>query len=647
MPELWRESWAYHFGEKERLNIFLTNTLEDIDRVPPQLGAQAIFSKEANAAVALKKHRPVLVVLGNPPYANFGRQNRTPFILGLLDDYKRGLKERKLNLDDDFIKFIRWAHWRIERTDSGVVGFITNNVYLDGLTHRRMRESLSETFDEIYVVNLHDSTKKQETAPDGGKDENVFDIMIGVAIVLLVKTPAGAKGAKKTKRGRLFHADLWGTRETKFAWLARMNANHREMQWTKLKPAKPSFLFVPRDSTHDAEYENGWSLTDIFPVSNNGLKTDRDDLFFDFDKRALERKMQTFFDEKCPADFKSKYRVEDSSSYDIESRREHCRYNVKAFRKCHYRPFDVRWLYYDIGMTSRPAEKVMKHMLVGENLALCALRQSRRGEQGAMLVVDGLANKDIISPFDIGTVFPLYLFPNGALPDDTLFLREEPDLRRPNLAQKFIDDLRTRLGLSFVSVGRGDFKKTFGAEDMFHYIYAILYAPGYQVRYAESLRVDFPRVPLTSDAGVFRQLCVRGTKLVDLHLTRTSKREVIAFPEAGNDTVERVSYEPPPWKPKGPQMKGALHRRWLEYRHEGRVWINAKQYFDGVKPEVWTMRIGGYQVCEKWLKDRKGRVLTHDEIEHYQRTVAALVATRRIVVEIDAIIDAHGGWPLR
>ena len=296
---LWRGDWAYHFQPNERLNIYLTNTLEDLNKVAQQLGPLAIVSREANEAVAVKKHRPVLVVLGNPPYANFGRQNRNDFILGLLEDYKRGLHEKKLNLDDDFIKFLRWAHDRIERTGSGIVGFITNNVYLDGLTHRRMRESLLETFDEIYVLNLHGSAKKQETAPDGTKDDNVFDITVGVAIALFVKLPPGSRrredGGQEGKEGApsahatVHHADLWGLRKHKYDWLGGHNAASTE--WTSFQPDAPDFRFVPRNAKHEKEWNQGWSIRDIFPVSNNGLKTDRDELFFDFDRKELEQRM--------------------------------------------------------------------------------------------------------------------------------------------------------------------------------------------------------------------------------------------------------------------------------------------------------------------------------------------------------------------
>ncbi|MBI5775077.1 MAG: N-6 DNA methylase [Verrucomicrobia bacterium] len=649
LPELFRAKWAYKFTEKERLNIFLTNTLEDIEHVAQVAGPLAALSREANEAVAIKRHRPVLVVLGNPPYANFGRQNRNDYILNLLADYKRGLNEKKINLDDDFIKFLRWAHERVARTGQGVVGYITNNVYLDGLTHRRMRESLLESFDEIYILNLHGSSKKQETAPDGSKDDNVFDITVGVAIALFVKLPPGSKGAKKGKHATVHHADLWGLRKTKYDWLGRNNAT--STTWTSFAPDKPEYRFVPRNAEHEEEWNKGWGLRDIFPVSNNGLKTDRDKLFFDFDRQVLERRMTTFFARDLPLDFAETFNIKDSSSYDIETRRRECKWNAKAIRRCLYRPFDFRWLYYDIGLTSRPAETVMRHLLADENLALCALRQSRRSEEGAFLATNALVNKDVVSLFDIGTVFPLYLYANGDLPDGDLF--EHANGRRPNLSKEFVADLETQLGLTFVPDGRGNLKKTFGPEDVFHYVYAIFYAPSYRERYAEFLKLDFARVPVTSEANLFRRLCACGQKLVASHTMRAGDATEISFDVPGDNMVEQVVYVPPISQAvdghrlsQRKQKLAARRADGLKPGRRGRVYINASQFFEGITPPVWQFRIGGYQVCEKWLKDRRGRALEHDDLEHYQHTVSALAETRHLMAQVDSLIADHGGWPL-
>ena len=648
---LFRQQWSYEPQGNERVNIFLTNTLEDLEHTAQQLGPLRMLSDEANKAYEVKKNKPVLVVLGNPPYANFGQQNKHPWILGLLDDYKKGLNEKKLNLNDDFIKFIRWAQWRIEQTGSGIVGYITNNVYLDGLTHRRMRECLLETYDEIYVLNLHGSSKKQEKGPNGSKDDNVFDITVGVAIVLFVKLPPGAKKGSKKTLATVRYVDLWGRRADKYEWLDEHHVE--DTKWQKLATEAPNYYFVPRDLTGQKEYEKWWSLTDVFPVSNNGLKTDRDDLFFDFEKKPLETRMRTFFQPELPAYFAEQYRIHDSSSYDIEARRKALKFNPNAIRKCLYRPFDLRWLYYDIGLTSRPAEKVMKHLLAGDNLGLCCLRQSRREETGAYLAVNSLVNKDAVSLFDIGTVFPLYLIPNGNLPDEDLFAHENG--RRPNLSAKFITEFCEKLNVKFVPDGFGrPAKREVGPECIFNYAYAVFHSPTYRKLFAEFLRSDFPRLPLTSNLDLFQELAGLGGWLVDLHARGQGKNTPVGFPINGKDSVTDIRFEPDANLviPGGKKMKSSTPcgqvetGSWPDIK-AGRVWINDKQYFEPVPEVAWTFPVGGYLPAQKWLKDRIGRTLSFEEQAEYQRIVWALIETKRYMGEIDASIIHYGGWPLK
>ena len=672
LPELWRHDWAYQWQPNERLNIFLTNTLEDIDRVADQLGPLAIVSREANAASAVKKHRPVLVVLGNPPYANFGRQNRNDFILGLLDDYKRGLNERKINLDDDFIKFLRWAHDRIERTGSGIVGFITNNVYLDGLTHRRMRESLLETFDEIYVLNLHGSAKKQETAPDGTKDDNVFDITVGVAIALFVKLPPGPRpGGAAQKPGKkaakphasVHHADLWGLRKHKYDWLGGHNAASTE--WTTFQPDPPDFFFKPRNAKYEREWNQGWSIREAFVVSGNAIKTERDRVSIQLTRKESERVVADFRTLSVEELRKIYSLGEDSRDWSVERAKKDTldHPGSKQFSQVLYHPFDIRHTWFSgraKGFIGTPARELMSHLFAKDNLGLCCLRQARRGQTDAFFVSQGLVCKDIVSIFDIGTIFPLYLYPDG----DTEMQRElvpHENGRRPNLAAQFVKEFAETVGLEFVADGRGNHKKTFGPEDIFHYAYAVFHAPSYRERYAEFLKLGFPRLPLTSDRTLLLRLCQRGEKLVALHLMREHGQYSdveICFDVPGSNVVEQVVYVPPK---AAITSKGAVARqaeltgeevastgrRELPSGPTGRVYINTKQYFEGVLPVVWEFRIGGYQVCEKWLKDRKGRTLAHDDIEHYQRTVAALSETRTLMAQIDSLIHDHGGWPIK
>jgi hypothetical protein len=452
---LFRQQWSYEPQGNERVNIFLTNTLEDLEHTAEQLGPLRALSNEANSAYEVKKHKPVLVVLGNPPYANFGQQNRHPWILNLLEDYKRGLNEKKLNLNDDFIKFIRWAQWRIEKTGSGIMGYITNNVYLDGLTHRRMRECLLEMFDEIYIVNLHGSSKKQETAPDGGKDDNVFDITVGVAIALFVKFPPSTKKSSKSLAS-VRYVDLWGRRARKYEWL---DDHHNEnTRWQKLQPEAPGFYLIPRDDSLDKEYRTIWSVRDLFPVSGNAIKTERDGVSIQFSEAEINRVIGDFKIEEVE-DLRRKLDLgPDSRDWSIERAQADVRDNAKAefTYPIVYRPFDVRYTWYSgcgKGFIGTPASSLMKHMLQDDNLGLCCLRQARRAQIDGFFAVQHLVCKDVVSPFDIGTVFPLYLYPNGKLPEEDLFKHD--NCRRPNLSATFIKDFCDKLKVEFVPDGLG------------------------------------------------------------------------------------------------------------------------------------------------------------------------------------------------
>jgi len=652
LPELWRDTWAYHFQGNERINIFLTNTLEGIEHVTHQAGPLAALTKEANEAAAVKRHRPVLVVLGNPPYSNFGRQNRNDFILGLLDDYKRGLKEKKINLDDDFIKFLRWAQWRIEETGQGVIGYITNNVYLDGLTHRRMRESLLETFDEIYVLNLHGSSKKQEAAPDGSKDDNVFDITVGVAIALFVKLPPEAKGRAgsplpadaslgKDRRARsdapyhgkkkptvIHHADLWGLRKNKYDWLNVHNAEKTE--WTVFTPDAPDFRFVPRNSEHDAEWSKAWSLADAFPIGISGIKTHRDALLVDFDKDELKKRIQDLAADKDISSLRNRYNIEDTDYWRLEEAKKQINANTVA-SKIHsyfYRPFDVRHIFYEPAIIERGDARwnVMQHMLQ-PNLAMICTRQTNPGGFTEILCSQFLIDKRSLGSYTgEARAYPLYLYTNEGIEGQAELVAHENG-RRPNLAAKFVAEFEKRLKLEFIPDGQGDLKQTIGPEDIFHYCYAVLHSNSYRERYADFLRRDYPKVPILDTLRIFKKLSKAGERLVALQANNQAEPEDVHFDVPGSNKVEQVVYVPP--KPGG-----------------GKVYINSNQYFDGISQKVWELRIGGYQVCEKWLKDRKGRALTHDDIEHYQRTVSALAETRTLMAQIDAIIADHGGWPL-
>ena len=523
---------GYDFGGDERLRVYLTNTLEEGFHPEETIGFAEYIAEEADAAATVKKDEPIEVIIGNPPYSNFGQMNRNPWISSLLEDYKKDLNEKKINLDDDFIKFTRFGQWRIDQTGKGILAFVTNNTYIDGITHRRMRESLMETFTDIYILDLHGSTRRQERTPEGGKDENVFDIQQGVAIAIFVKEP------DETRLAKIHHVDLWGLRKDKYEWLSEQDVGKTE--WAEIVPELPSVFFQPFRGQE--EYQSLWSVKEIFSsVSSGGIQTDRDSLFVDFDIEVLQNRIETFFSPQgLEATFKDRYRVENSSSYALLERRSATQFDPKNIRRVLYRAFDVRWLYYDPKLTSRPGFEVMQH-LNHPNLALLVTRQLSTEKFRHVSVCNSLVDRD---PLSLNTrertrVFPLYLYPQN----DNLFDAAE-EHRRPNLSPEFVVELSERLGLAFVPDGRGDLKETFGPEDVFYYAYAVFHSPEYRERYAEFLKRDFPRLPLTSDKELFAALAEKGAELTGLHLMTSPALEnfITRFPEGGTNEVEKVRY---------------------------------------------------------------------------------------------------------
>ena len=626
LPKEQQKQWQYDFKGDERLGIYLTNTLDEAPiKMAEALWGLRILSEEANAASIVKRDLPIMVIMGNPPYSNFGMMNKGRFILDLLKDYKKDLNEKKLNLDDDFIKFIRWAQWRIGQTGYGVLAFITNNTYLNGITHRQMRKSLMDIFPEIYIINLHGNSNKLEKCPDGTPDENVFDIKQGVAIGIFIKRKA------KLESKKIYYYDLMGNREQKYAFLSDKMLTTTD--FLEFSPQMPNLFFVPTTDM-DIVYQTYSSISKIFNMFGSGLNTDRDKLCIDFDKSILEERMEKLFSGNYDELFKIDFNIFPSSSYDIEERALKTSFNPENIKKCIYRPFDVRSIYYQPGFTSRPVFEVQGNMLQN-NVALLCARQTK--EEFAVLSTRLLSTHKIVAVYDRTSIFPLYIYNNinsqvnqRQLVDNVIVPRNHGQKGRiPNLNPDFVSAFASRLGLTFVSDGHGDLAVTFGPEDIFDYIYVVFHSPTYRQRYAEFLKIDFPRVPLTSNLELFQKLCILGEELVALHLLESPQltQLLTRYPVAGDNIVE----------------KGFPKFVVYEEGQPGYVYINKTQYFEGVPKEVWEFHVGGYKVCEKWLKDRRGRQLSFDDLMHYQKVIVALAETARLMEEIDKAIP---GWPI-
>lgn len=583
-------------GKDDRLHIFLTNTLEEgLTRAEQLQGLGHYIAEEASDAAHIKKKEDIMVVLGNPPYSGHSanssvdKDGKPNFIGKLLREYYfvdgAPLGERNPKwLQDDYVKFLRFGEWRIEQTGHGVLAFITNHGYLDNPTFRGMRQHLMTTFDEIHVLDLHGNSKKKEKTPDGGKDENVFDIQQGVAIILAVKN---AKQTSEVSNAQVYHAHLWGLREEKYAALKQGNLN--EIEWERIKPDKPFYLFMPQDVGVRKEIEQAWRLPDIFIANSVGVVTGQDKETIGYTR---EEALQLAI----------KHGISKDKVIPIL-----------------YRPFDKCFIVYDKKVVTRPRTEVMPHMIRRDNLGLISARSNRSTDMNHFFVSDSITETKCGESTTQSALFPLYTY---VTPKDSGYSQELFSSRAANLAPEFVRAMEEKLGMTFIEGQTSEVSgKTFTPEDVFYYAYAIFHNPTYRTRYAEFLKIDFPRLPLTRDKKLFAKLVEKGKELVDQHLLKSAKVEdfITAFPISGDNKVEKVTYA------------------------KNRVYINAIQYFDGVPDNVWEFQVGGYQVCEKWLKDRKERVLSGEDINHYQRVVVSLKETIRLMKEIDKTIVK---WPM-
>ena len=537
-----------HAENSRRLKIYLTNSLEEVHPDTGTLWAQWL-SDEASAANRIKRDCPVMVMIGNPPYSGES-QNKGEWIMRLLEDYKKEpggkmrLNERNPKwINDDYVKFIRLAQNYVERNKCGIIGFINPHGFLDNPTFRGMRWNLLSTFDKIYTINLHGNYKKKEVCPDGSPDENVFDIQQGVSINLFIKT--GEK--KASELGKVYYYDLYGKREEKYDFLT--NTPFSEVKYQELQPVAPMYFFVPKNFGLMDEYEKGVSISSLFSLGSMGITTGHD-------KEMVS--LQSF---------KSDYNFQYS-----------------------YRPFDIRWINYDVKQITRARANVMNN-LKKPNIALCLIKVNSSSDGlFKVLMSAGLTDKTILSSKDNANVFPLYLYTKEFGEE-----KKNPNLKKEEW-QKFND-----------AVG-----KETTPEEILAYIYAVLHSLSYRERYKEFLKVDFPRIPLPKTAKEFNRLTAIGQQLIDLHLMNNTQswKCTTTFPEVGSQQVDFQE-----WK-------------------DGQVWINDKQYFGNVPESVWEFYIGGYQPAQKWLKDRKGRTLSFDEIKHYLHIIHALEETERLMKEI-------------
>lgn len=612
-----------------RVSVYLTNALEEYhpetDTLFPFMNA---LSREASEGNYIKKNMPIMIAFGNPPYSGHSA-NKGAWMNTLLENYKQepgGGKLQEKNskwLNDDYVKFIRLGQYYIWKNGEGVLAYITNHSYLDNPTFRGMRWSLLNAFDDIYILDLHGNAKKKETAPDGKPDKNVFDIQQGVAIIVAVK--------KQQKAGRkslatVHHADLWGDREGKYDFLEKNSL--ASVRWKKLYPEKPDCFFIPKDTGLMGEYKKGFAVNELFPVNSVGIVTARDALTIHEKQEDLIDTIERFADlpvEEARREYNLGNDVQDWKVQWAQEDLKKTELNKKNIHPILYRPFDTRWTYYtghSRGFHCRARGEVMRHFIEGKNLGLCTTRQVEigRGYEHA-LVTNQLMTHHTVSMKEVNYIFPLWVYGDESEGIEKKRLNFEADIY-------------------------GRIKKAADAtpETLFDYIYAVLHSPAYRARYAEFLKSDFPRIPYPKDKKTFHALAEKGAELRGLHLMESPvlDKPITTWPVPGGHEVKAIRFtsDVTPAKAGVHRGSGAMDsglRRNDGERASGKVFINETQYFGGVPETAWNFYIGGYQPAQKWLKDRKGRALTADDIRHWQRIIIALAETGRIMNEIGEI----------
>ena len=590
---------GYNFDSEKRLQVYLTNTLEESNNSGAQMSLfsdpLAMESVEANQT---KNNPGINIIIGNPPYS-YTSSNKGSWIRDLVSIYKDGLNEKKIHLDDDYIKFIRYGQYRLEK-NNGVLAYISNNSFIDGLTHRVMRKKLLEFFDEIYVINLHGDSKKGEISPDGSKDENVFEIQQGVSINILIK-----KGNQKSLAG-VKHIDLFGPRQYKYDYL--QTKPFYNCPWSTLNLEAPSYFFVPKDFRDIQEYNKGFSLDFAFSVFSQGILSGNDSgiMKSTYDEaqnyvsslissNSLEEQTRIMFgNNPAPKHWCLVDAINDlKNGYSIE--------------KIQYRPFDITYSAYtetSCGWLWRPRSEVMNNLKYGfENLCLITTRMIQKGSEfHHIFVSDCITDKGMLSSKDNSYSMPLYTFEEnmGIL------------CRKTNFSKDFIELFSQKIGLNWNDEETRE--NSINSQEVFSYIYAYLHSPFYRNKYRQLLTSEFSKVPYPDSIEKFRYISKMGWELINNHLLRTNKRFTDIEFCGSNRVIEKIVFS------------------------KAGLFINKESYFSGMAEDCFDFYVGSYQPLQKWLKDRKGMALTNDDINHYKQMIVAIQRTIEIMDEIDRVI---------
>lgn len=605
---------GFSFGDIDRIGVYLTDTLDD--KSPKHGDTDDLFPhliEEGEKSNHIKTEKPIFIVMGNPPYNGSSRNNKE-FSKHLISEYKMGLNEINTRpIENDYIKFIRYGQWKIGKNNKGILGVISGNSYLYGTIMWKMRKSLLDTFDKIYILNLHGDKDMNEPC------ENVFDIKVGVCISIFVKLDTPLEEKEVYYFSTLDNEIL--SRKDKYLFLLKNNLN--KISWKKILPTKPNFWFIDFDSKDRSIYNLGWKITDIFKETVSGIVTQKDKVTVHFDKSELRKTLKDLID-LPPEEFKEKYVIEDTRDWNIIKVRDHLvnkdlnsflniglgfnsskltsqdwkKIEKERFKEILYRPFDIRVTYMtqEKGFISYPRYEMMKHFILGDNIGISYLRSFNVNDEWNGILVSSLpTDKHLLPGQRITSVLsPLYFYKNS---------NGYPLSKTPNFTKEFIDFIQTRYSIKP------------SPEQILGYIYGILHSRSYREKYQKFLKTDYPRIPFVDEQD-FITLSTLGMELVDHHILKIIyPNSVLKHLHGQNRVVENPHYD----------------------SSNQRLYINKDTYFDEIKEEVYLFRVGRGIVLNDYLKSREGRSLSLDEIEHLKKVIRSLEETLTIMDKIDQI----------
>ncbi len=615
----WWEGEKISEDYKDRLNIYLTNSLDQTDLLDVKHSFATMIAEEANKANYYKHNAPVMIVMGNPPYSGVS-QNNGEWITKLVSEYRKEpnskmpLQEKKNWLNDDYVKFIRLGQYFVDKNKEGILSYICSNGFTFNPTFRGMRWHLLNSFDKIYILNLHGRVKpKPETCPDGNKDENVFDITVGTSINIFVKTGGKAVG----DLAEVYYADLYGLREFKYNYLR--DNNLAAIKFKQITPKSPYYFFYDKNNDGEAEYQKGFSLDSILTKNTSGIVSMGDTFAFADSREKIELRLNDFINtEQTSVYLTEKYKLgKNYADFILSGKRKGLKVSNKKFCKILYRPFDEMWTYFDNRILWRSREQVMRHMML-PNLALIAKKGYPKDNPPIFV-------SHTISDFRYWScsgmqggdfVFPLYSYDEATIDNSSRISNLDEAIWRTienwvKYGQAYPPLTTNEQGGELGFDAAPQEPHFLEPEDIFDYIYGVLHSPAYRAKYKEFLKVDFPRIPYPKNKEEFEHYKDCGHRLRELHLMHNVPKSPVTFEGFGNYEVTQL------------------------VRKEDNVYINDKQYFTNVPQVAWEFYIGGYQPAQKWLKDRKGRMLDTADIKHYENIISVLLETDRIMKQID------------